>query len=296
MIIEGPIFALVTPFEKNGDVCYSALSDYLDFLAGKNVRNIVVNGTTGEFASLTLRERQAVLEFCRIHFKGKIINNISTCSVGDSLQLLSWARDYADAVLLLPPFYYANVSSSGIALFLETILESCDTLLFLYNFPQHCRISIESQMLKKLGQKYPCLAGIKDSGGDIENSKSYKSANPNLQVFVGADSAVLEVLDSGLDGSVTGGGNPVPECLLSIHESFTKGDKAKADRDQKVFNTWTDFRRSIQTSEISLAKAGLNARVEGFPIYTRPPLLHENGRTIKLVSKKLKKDILPLLA
>jgi len=79
-----------------------------------------------------------------------------------------------------------------------------------------------------------------------------------------------------------------------IFALVTPFEKNGDDRDQKVFNTWTDFRRSIQTSEISVAKTGLYARIKGFPVHTRPPLLSESNQTVEMVVDKLRKDILPL--
>lgn len=295
MQIEGPIFAIVTGFEKRGAICFDAMPGYLDFLARMGVSNIIVNGTTGEFASLTFGERKKILEFCRAHFKGTIINHISACSIKDVLRLLRHAEKCADAVLLLPPFYYANAPLSGVRQFFEQVLRVCDMPLFLYNFPRHCGIKIEPHMLGELGRKHKCLKGIKDSSGDLDNATGYKSADSGLQVFVGSDKAVLDTLDRGLDGSVTGGGNPMPECLVGIHASAKRGDRVEAQRLQNIFNLWTDFRRSVESSEVSAAKAGLCARMNGFPVWTRPPLKHETEHNIELMVDKLNKEILPLL-
>jgi dihydrodipicolinate synthase/N-acetylneuraminate lyase len=292
MLIEGPIVAAVTHFKKRGGICYEAVLAYLDFLTKKGVTNIIVNGTTGEFASLTFRERKSMLEFCRAHFKGTIVNHVSACSIKDVAGLLRHSEKFADAALLLPPFYYADAPMPGIIEFFEEVLKACNMPLFLYNFPCHCGIKIEPQMLAELVSKHECIAGIKDSSGDIRNALDYKSVDPDLQVFVGSDKAVLEVLENGLDGSVTGGGNPIPECLVGIHACAKRGDRAQAQRLQNIFNLWTDFRRSISSNEISAAKAGLHARMNGFPIWTRPPLLHETKQNLESISDKLHKEIL----
>lgn len=73
-------FAIVTPFTKSGRFDEKALFDYLKFLEESGVRSIIVNGTTGEFASLSMSERIDLLELSRIYFSGYIVNNISSCS------------------------------------------------------------------------------------------------------------------------------------------------------------------------------------------------------------------------
>ncbi len=110
---------------------------------------------------------------------------------------------------------------------------------------------------------------------------------------MGSDKAVLEVLDRGLDGSVTGGGNPIPECVVGIVASAKSGDRNEAQRLQNIFNVWTGYRCSVASNEISAAKAGLHSRISGFPIWTRPPLLHETEQNLKLIYHKLNKEILP---
>lgn len=295
MEIEGPLFAIVTPFEDNGDICFSALTEYLEFLNSHDVENIVVNGTTGEFASLTLDERMAVLERCRESFKGKIISHVSACAVKDTLQLLGHSRQFADAVLILPPFYYAEVSASGIYTFFEEILSRCEIPAFLYNFPRHAKNRVTPEMLRDLKRRFDCLRGIKDSGGDFSISRQFKSSADDLQVFVGGDRLAIQVLEAGLDGSVTGGGNPLPECLTGIYRSFSHNDEKGARKWQDLLDLWTDFRKTAGLAEIPVVKAGLRSRLKGFPLYSRPPFSAPSREATEEVSSFIVNKVLPRL-
>ncbi|MBI4579415.1 MAG: dihydrodipicolinate synthase family protein [Planctomycetes bacterium] len=273
MGIEGPVFAVVTPFDAAGEVDDSALVDYLQFLAGHGVRTLVVNGTTGEFASLTLPERMAVLECCRRAFDGTIVSHISSCCVQDSRTLLDHSREYADAVLLLPPFYYANVDPPGNLAFIRAILDGCDLPAYLYNFPEHTQSEISTDMFWQLAAQVDCLAGIKDSGGRLQLSQDYKRACPQLQVFVGSDRMALEVLKRGLDGSVTGCGSAVPEFLVDVQTRWKAGDLDAAGSAQRQLDAWTDFREHVPVNSLPLTKAALGGRIPGFPPYVRPPFI-----------------------
>jgi 4-hydroxy-tetrahydrodipicolinate synthase len=284
MTLKGPVFAILTPFDARGDVDYAALDDYLGFLSSQGVPSIVVNGTTGEFSSLTLPERKAILERCRKTFKGTIVSHISSCSHRECLDLLSHSGDFADAVLLLPPYYYADVDEAGGLAFMSAVLERCTLPAYLYNFPEHTQFRINPKMLATLAERFECLAGIKDSGGDLATSTAYKQGAARLQVFVGSDRWALEVLKSGLDGSVTGCANPVPEFLVGLAAQFAAGDLEGARRTQSVFDKWTSFREQVPVNQLALTKAAMEARVPGFPAYMRPPFVtvdEERARQIR---------------
>ena len=75
---QGPFFAIVTPFANSGRIDEKALFDYLKFLEKSGVASIIVGGSTGDFASLSLSERIELLELTRLFFSGYIVGNISS--------------------------------------------------------------------------------------------------------------------------------------------------------------------------------------------------------------------------
>ncbi len=286
-MLEGPVFAILTPFDARGNVDCTALDDYLGFLSRRGVPSIVVNGTTGEFASLTLPERKAILERCRRAFKGTIVSHISSCSHRECLELLSHTGDFADAVLLLPPYYYAGIDEEGGLAFMTAVLEKCTLPAYLYNFPEHTQLQITPRMVATLADRFECLAGVKDSGGNLAIATAYKQSVPRLQVFVGSDRWALEVLTLGLDGSVTGCANPVPEFLLDVAARFGSSDLEGARRAQTALNEWTSFRERVPVNQLALTKAAMGARVPGFPAYVRPPFVTVDDQAARRIRSAL---------
>lgn len=291
---EGPFAAIVTPFDKCGQIDYEALRDYLAFLEEAGLSHIVTNGTTGEFASLTPRERFQILEFSRANFSGRIVNHVSDCCIETCLNYIRAGEDLADATLALPPFYYAHPPAGGVMAFFRRVLEQARKGVFLYNFPKHTQFQISVEMLHELAAD-SILLGVKDSGGSLETSRAYKAACNQLQIFVGADKLALEVLRNGLDGSVTGGGNPVPELLLSIRSAYSRGDLSQAQRAQETFNLWTNYRKALNLEEIPIVKAGLAARIPGFPIHVRPPFTEISPALANAITTFLHAEIIPLI-
>lgn len=81
----------------------------------------------------------------------------------------------------------------------------------------------------------------------------FKRTCPDLQVYVGNDRAASDVLRKGLDGSVTGAGNAVPESFVAIHHGFKKGDDEAMAKGQKLLNDWAALREAITQLEVGLS-------------------------------------------
>ncbi len=277
MSITTPIFAIVTPFFADGKIDFDALNNYLIFLQKRGVKTILTNGTTAEFPSLSIEERMKLLEYCRKAFEGTILNNISSCCQADCVKLANHAENYADKLVILPPFYYAKVTEAGIINFLSEVLQQIDIPTLLYNFPKHTNNVITPEILTNLLTKHNNLIGIKDSSGDLNNSIKLKKIN-NLQVFIGSDRLALEALSSGLDGFITGGGNVFPEFVVAISHYFSTDSLPNAKQAQANLNVWSQFRKQYTTGEIAITKTALSARINNFPTFVRSPLsvLSEN--------------------
>lgn len=289
-----PIFALLTPFDKSGKIDFPALTDYLSFLEEKGVNTILTNGTTGEFPSLSLEERMKLLEHSREKFHGTLLNHISSCCLSECIQLANHAKEYAQALVLLPPYYYANSPQKGLVEFFKTILKQIDFPIYLYHFPKHTKNSITLHMVNILLRDFPHLLGIKDSEAHLENCLQFKTLRQGaFQVFVGGDSVALEVLRRGLDGSVTGGSNPFPELLIAMTRCFQSADLEGAMIHQASLETWSAFRKQNNLGEIPLTKIAMRSRISHFPTFVRPPLQElEHDEPVQLF---IKNNILPLI-
>jgi 4-hydroxy-tetrahydrodipicolinate synthase len=273
MQLQGPLFAVVTPFGADGAVDVGALREVLGFLTDRGVRTIIANGTTGEFPSLSARERETVLRICRAHFAGQIVANVSACAVGQVREHASAAADLSDAFLLLPPFYYAASPAEGLVRFFEACLVDARRPALLYNFPRHTQNPISAATYARVASACGAVLGIKETTGDLETGREKKEAVTRGQVFLGGDGLALRALEAGLDGSATGAGNPIPEVLVQIEAAFRQGEAARAGRIQAEGNWWVEFRKTLDAGDIVVAKAALRHRLPGFPVAVRPPLI-----------------------
>jgi 4-hydroxy-tetrahydrodipicolinate synthase len=278
--------ALLTPFDELGRIDYSAFGRYLDYLGKRGIQTIIVNGSTAEFTSLTLDERKKNLEYCRSGFDGCLINNVSSSCIGDVQTLLNHSRSLSDFVLVLPPYYYADIHVDGARAFFEAVLASTDQPVLLYNFPRHTQFKISPELIKELKIHFKNLIGIKDSSGILNVAKSYARIQPPFSVYVGNDRLSLNVLQEGLSGSVTGAGSSFPECLVKIREYYELGATHIAREVQTFFNQWNGWRKEIGGDEIALTKQSVAARLPGFPANVRPPKCRLSDTEADMVTSK----------
>jgi 4-hydroxy-tetrahydrodipicolinate synthase len=287
-MLQGPIFALLTPFARDGSVDEGALRAYLGFLAGRGVRAIIANGTTGEFASLGAKEKHTVLRVCREAFAGTIIANVSACAVGDVRALIRAASDSCDAFLLLPPFYYADAPEDGLLRFFEACVHDAPRPVLLYDFPRHTGNALAPGLVARVVSEIGPVVGVKDSSGKLENARAKKDAAPEARVFLGADGLALAALRAGLDGSATGAGNAIPEFLVQLAASWSGGDARKAEAIQAEGDSWGAVRRALGAGEIAMAKAAVACRLPGFPTAVRAPLASPDAELTARVAGELR--------
>ncbi|WP_280422741.1 dihydrodipicolinate synthase family protein [Nocardia carnea] len=271
--LSGPIFATVTPFQASGEIDSAALGDYLDLLAAAGVATILVNGTTGEFPSLSLRERIRVAEWCRERWSGTLVVHVGACAVGDALELAHHAGGFADALAVMNPFFFAGAPDAGVEDYFRSVLGSCSRPTLLYNFPHHTQTPISPRLIAQLRGEFPQLAGIKDSGKDRTMTEQYQQLGRGFVVFLGDDRAGARIDELGVAGVVTGAGGPVAELPVRIATAVAAGDAGGALAGQSEFDRYTDARKRLPISDIAFAKAAVAARLPGFPAQVRPPLV-----------------------
>ncbi|MFI7195651.1 MULTISPECIES: dihydrodipicolinate synthase family protein [Nocardia] len=285
--------AALTPFRVDGGVDYGALGDYLDLLAAAGVPSVLVGGTTGEFASMTVRERKQVLEFCRGRWSRQLIAQVGSSAVGDVVELVVHANDVADGVAVIAPYFFAGPPEAGVEAFYTRVLRFARKPVLLYNFPRHTQVALAPDLLERLAARFPMVVGVKDSGKDVAVTREYKTRCPHFAVLLGDDRVGARLGELGLDGVVTGAGGPVAELPVAIAAAARLGDSGAARRWQTVFDRYTDRRKSTPLPDIAFAKSAAAARLPGFPTHVRPPLTAATPDLTADIADFLRTEIIP---
>ena len=172
--------------------------------------------------------------------KEKIIIGTGNTSFVDASLLTKVAVENGIySVLLLPPFYYKNVSDEGVYQYYKEIIsgvKSKNLRIFLYNIPQVSGVTISIDLVNRLKNEFSdIVTGIKDSSGNFENTKKYKEIN-NFIVYPGSEKFLYDGLHIGCSGCISATTNVNIEASKLIN-SFDKPEgqvinkKIKAVRD-----------------------------------------------------------------
>jgi 4-hydroxy-tetrahydrodipicolinate synthase len=227
------IVATMTPFRKDGELDLDLVKRQLRFLEINGVDTIMPGGSNGEFPSMNLNERKLLLETV-IENKGsmKILAHTSSCSLSEAVELTKHAeRAGADYAVLCPPFYYPSLPVDSLAEFFETVFQSVQLPVYLYNVPKFTKNPLELALVQRM-KAQPNFKGIKDTSGSIENVAVYRRNFPDLEVYTGGDELITGAMDIGASGVVSGLGNVFPWITRDIFQALDK--RADAETPQEL--------------------------------------------------------------
>lgn len=180
--------ALLTLVDAENRPLTAFIEAHLKYLKANGVQGVLVMGTTGEFSSFSVSERQAYLETVMAVNPGlKIMVNVGASALSDTLALQTHALQQSTihSLLCIPPFFFPSHAINGLAAWLKTILaqQCADIPFYLYHYPKNTQVPITAELL----YQYPQVAGLKDSSGDFEALAQFRQAFPNKVLWAGTD-------------------------------------------------------------------------------------------------------------
>jgi 4-hydroxy-tetrahydrodipicolinate synthase len=197
--------------------------DYLAHLSS-GADGVLVMGTTGEFASFSIKERKQALESTLKHRKQlSVMCQIGAGNVPETLELLDHATSAgADSVLVLPPYYYKNPSVEGLAAFFEPVLRATKLPVLLYNIPQLSGAPISPELLRRLSS-FDRLYGMKDSFSKVDAMVSNLKEFPKLKILTGLPGNIEANLKNQGAGGLTGNGSVLLKETAALFNAHRHG-------------------------------------------------------------------------
>jgi 4-hydroxy-tetrahydrodipicolinate synthase len=260
----------VTPVDRAGNFDEPLWRDMLAFFRDKGADGILVLGTTGEFASFSVKERQKILE-ATVKYKGslEIVAHVGTTNLPETMELMLHAGKVgADSVLIVPPFYFKNLPLEGLTKYYSALLDAARIPVLLYHIPGISGIPISEDLVSALSQ-YDMLYGIKDSSGSQDSLLAFIKKFPKLRVFTGIPNLIELVIRSGGGGAISGAGNVLPGETAAVFREARSG-KDFTDSLAKL-NQATSLLRGgdVGSTKFILGELGLRES------YCRPPFATE---------------------
>ena len=303
--ISGVFSAALTPIKQDLSINQDLYLRHCQFLMRQGHDGLAIFGTTGEANSFSVKERKDNLEFLlsnRVDPK-VLMPGTGSSSLNDAIEMTKHAANLkVRAILLLPPFYYKNVSEEGVINYYRHIIEKVgvsEMQYVLYHIPQNSYVPISFKMIEVLLKLYPNnIVGLKDSSGDSDRMMKIIKYFNNLAVFCGHDSLALNVLKRGGAGAITAGTNVCGKLLCYILKNYKRENEIK--NFQELQKLLQQIRQVITSSEpISLMKAFFSIE-DGIDEWNNvlPPLKkidNPKNQKLVLILKELVKKIDPLI-
>jgi 4-hydroxy-tetrahydrodipicolinate synthase len=231
--LAGVLAPVLTPFAEDLAPDAERLVRHCEWLLGHGCAALAPFGTTSEANSLSVDERERLLE--ELLENGipaeKLLPGTGCCALPDTVRLTALAaRRRCAGVLMLPPFYYKGVSEDGLFRSFAEVIERVgdDSLrVYLYHIPPVAQVGIGPKLVERLLSAYPrVVAGMKDSSGDFENTRRMIElfAKDGFDVFVGSERFLLANLRAGGVGCITATGNVNPGGIARLLQQWRSAD------------------------------------------------------------------------
>jgi len=229
--LRGIIPPLVTPLIDNETLDIEGLERLIEHMISGGVHGIFILGTTGEFASLSYKLREELIEYTCQWVKGRVpvLVGITDSAFSESLRLAKIAAKCgADAVVLAPPYYFA-AGQPELLEYLHRIMKQMPLPLFLYNMPMHTKVKFLPETVR-MAAEIPGIIGMKDSSSDLAYFKQVQYAlrdRDDFTFMVGPEEFMAEFVLTGGHGGVNGGANMFPKLYVELYNAARNRDLDK---------------------------------------------------------------------
>jgi 4-hydroxy-tetrahydrodipicolinate synthase len=227
MELAGVLAPVLTPFDAQLEVDVPRWIAHCRWLLANGCSALAIFGTTSEANSLSVGEREQMLEAALGEgiAPSLLLPGTGCSALPDTVRLTRKAVQAGCAgVLVLPPFYYKGVSEEGLYRSYAAVIDRvADPRLriFLYHIPQMTQVPISLAVIQRLRAAYPdIVAGIKDSSGDWNNTKAMLDALPHFRIFVGTERLLLRNLREGGAGCITATANLNARAIDTLYREW----------------------------------------------------------------------------
>ncbi len=224
--LNGSIPPLITPF-RNGEVDYDAYAAMVEFQVREGSHGILVNGTTSEPASLTVEERNRLVDVAVEAAAGRlpVVAATGSQSLAETEALTDHAvRSGADALLIVTP-YYSKPPQRGLIDYYLALAERHDLPWMVYHIPGRTAVSVTLDTLKTLKDRSPNFVGMKHAVNDLGFvTECLTSLGEDFRIFVGLEELSFPMMAIGACGLMNAVGNLRPKPLAQLCEAVWNSD------------------------------------------------------------------------
>lgn len=227
--------AMITPFKPDLSMDYDRAAELAQAIVASGSDGIVVAGTTGESATLTMKEQAELFRVVRqaVGAGGYVIAGAGANSTSECLELCHYAQQAGcDGLLLVTP-YYNKPSQEGMFQHFKHVAEHTELPIILYNIPGRCSVNLEATTTARLAE-LPTIVAVKEASGVMDQVTEIVSrvhpVRPDFDIYSGDDSITLPLMSVGGVGVVSVAGHLVSHQIRQMIQAFVEGRPDEAAR------------------------------------------------------------------
>ncbi len=230
--LRGSYPPLIAPF-NSGEVDYEAYAALVEFQIAAGTHGLVVNGTTGEPSTLTITERNRLVEVAVQTSAGRVpvVAATGSQSLDETLTLTTAAEAAGASALLVVTPYYVRPPQRGLVEYFTAVGRHTGLPLLLYHIPARAGVSVEVDTLDQIANAIPHFVGIKHSAHDLVFlTRVLDHFGPDFRALVGVEELTYPMLAIGACGMVNAAANVAPGKIVAMYEAVAAGDHGAARR------------------------------------------------------------------
>ena len=226
VVFKGCGTALLTPFKEDLSIDYQAYEKLLIRQIEQGIDFLVPLGTSGETPTLSREEKLELLRITKEHSAGKpLLVGCGSNSLNATLENIALVHDYADALLVVVPFYN-KPTQEGLYLYYKALAEHTDKPIVMYNVPGRTGVNMKAETSLRIAREVKGVIGIKEASGDFQQVKQIiDGSEEDFLVLSGDDDMTFELIRAGADGVISVASNVLPRevgrmCGLALNGEF----------------------------------------------------------------------------
>ena len=286
---RGTGVALVTPFQKNGNIDFKALGKVIDHVIKGGVEYVVSLGTTGETPVLSKEEKKSLVKYT-VEKTDKRVPVVVGIGGNNTREVIETFRHYdlsgVDAILSVSP-YYNKPNQRGIVEHYKAVGDASPLPMIVYNVPGRTSSNISAETTLQLAEEVKNIFAVKEASGNFDQiMKIIKHKPKDFLVISGDDLITLPIIASGGDGVISVIANAFPKEFSEMTRQALSGNYPQA---QKLHYKVDEFTRLIFADG---NPAGVKCLMEMMKIcssHVRLPLVNVNAQVEKALKEELRK-------
>lgn len=218
--------AMVTPFNADGSINYEAGADFADWLLANGSDGLVVEGSTGEAATMDMDEKIKFMQtiVARVNGRAKIVAGAGTNCTASTIDLVKkMEAGGVDGVLVVGP-YYNKPTQEGYYQHFAAVAKATKLPIIVYNVPGRTGGNIAPETVARLAADFSNIVAIKEAAGNVaQTAELYRVLPEDFSIYSGDDGMILPFLSVGACGLISVLANVNGNILQQLMQAYSEG-------------------------------------------------------------------------